>query len=86
MPFFHRTSRLPRQEHAIGDDLWVSRIRLLEHGVRGRLYPGARETLEVLLADHLHSVGCDRMQRNFEPMRKQVEHGREANLPMSLPR
>ena len=38
----------------VGDDLWVSPIRLLEHGVRGRLHTGARQTLEVILSDRLH--------------------------------
>ena len=47
-------AQLPRQEHAFGDDLWLSRVRVLEHGVRRRLYAGARQTLEVVLADRLH--------------------------------
>jgi len=35
---------------------------------------GARQTFKVVLADWICiSVGVDRMQRNFEPMRKQVE-------------
>ena len=29
--------------------LWLSRVRVLEHGVRRRLYARARETLEVVL-------------------------------------
>ena len=32
------------------------------------------------------SVGVDRMQRNFEPMRKQVEAWHEANSPMLPPK
>jgi len=46
--------RNSRQEHAFGDDVWVSRIRLLEYGVRGGVYASARETLEVFLADRLY--------------------------------
>jgi len=51
MPLLHRAAQLPRQEHAPGDDLRVSRIRLLEHSVRRRLDAGACQTLEVVLAD-----------------------------------
>ena len=47
-------AELPRQEHAFGDDLWLSRVRVLEHGVRWRFYAGAGETLEVVLAHRLH--------------------------------
>src|SRR5437899_12012983 len=39
----------------------------------------AGETLEVLLIDCI-SVGVDRMQRNFEPMRKQVETWQRSEL------
>jgi hypothetical protein len=80
VPLFHRVAELPRQEHAFGDDLRLSRIRLLEHGVRWGFHARARETLEVVLAHRLISVGVDRMQRNFEPMRKQVEAWQKSEL------
>ena len=38
MPFLHRFAKLPRQEHAFGDDLWLSCVRVIEHGVCGRLH------------------------------------------------
>jgi len=55
-------------------DLGISCVRVLECGEHRRVHPGPRETLEVVftLIDCI-SVGVDRMQRNFEPMRKQVE-------------
>ena len=66
-------AELPRQEHAPGDDLWVSGVRLLEYGVFRGLYAGlAKHSKSFSLIDCI-SVGVDRMQRNFEPMRKQVE-------------
>jgi hypothetical protein len=37
------------------------------------VYSCAREALKVVLVNRLYSVGVDRMPRNFEPMRKQVE-------------
>jgi hypothetical protein len=43
-----------KQEHAIGDDLWLSRVRVLEHGIFRGFYPGAGETLKVAFADRLH--------------------------------
>jgi hypothetical protein len=33
LPLFDRVAKLPRQEHALGDDLRLSRIRVLEHGL-----------------------------------------------------
>ena len=57
------------------------RVRLLEHGVCGRLYAGACQTLEIVLLDRLRSgIGVDRMQRNFEPMRKKVEAWQRSEL------
>jgi hypothetical protein len=52
-----------------------SNIRGTESGniVPRRVYPGVGETLEGVLLIDCISVGVDRMQRNFEPMRKQVE-------------
>ncbi len=44
-----------------------------------RVYTRARETFEVVLIDCI-SVGVDRMQRNFEPMRKQVEAWQRSEL------
>ena len=38
--------------------LWVSRIRVLQHGVCGRLHAGPRETLEVVFAHRLHFGRC----------------------------
>src|ERR1700727_2790351 len=55
MRFFRWTAQFPRQEHAFGNDLWLSCVRVLEHGVRGRFYARAREAL----ADRLH-LGCRR--------------------------
>ena len=49
--FLHRFTKLPRQEHAFGYDLWLSRVRLLEHGIRRGFYSGPRETLKIVLAD-----------------------------------
>ena len=48
-----------------------------------RVYSRARETLKVVLSRRLYfriSVGVDRMQRNFEPMRKQVEAWQRSEL------
>ena len=46
-----------------------------------RVYSGLGQALEVVLAliDCI-SVGADRMQRNFEPMRKQVETWQRSEL------
>jgi hypothetical protein len=75
MPFLDRSSQLSRQEHAFGDDLWVSRIRVLEHGVCRDVTPvRAKHSTSFSLIDCI-SVGLDRIQRYFEPMRKQVEAG-----------
>src|SRR6267154_4766869 len=80
MPRFHRSSQLPRQEHAPGDDLWLSRVRVLEQGVRGRFTPVlAKHTKSFNLVDTL-SVGVDRIQRNFEPVQRQVESWRQAQI------
>jgi len=54
MPLLHRAAQLPRQEHAPGDDLRLSRVCVLEHGIRGGLYSRTRQTLEVVFADRLH--------------------------------
>jgi hypothetical protein len=40
----------------------------------------AREILGVVLAQRLYFVGIDRMPRNFEPMRKQVEVWQRSEL------
>ena len=80
VPLLHRFAELPRQEHAFGDDLWVSRVRVLEHGVRRGFYPVlAKHSKSFSLIDCI-SVGVDRMQRNFEPMRKQVEAWQRSEL------
>ena len=44
----------------------------------GDVVPG--EALEVVSLIECNSVGGDRMQRNFEPMRKQVEAGQSGEL------
>ena len=41
---------------------------------------GARETFELVSLIDCISVGVDRMQRNFEPMRKQVEAWQKSEL------
>jgi hypothetical protein len=80
MSVFNRSAQLARQEHALGDGLWVPRIRVLEHGVRRRLHSCAREhSMSFSLIDCI-AVGVDRMQRNFEPMRKQVELWQKSEL------
>jgi hypothetical protein len=53
---------------------------VLKHGVRRRLHTGARETFESFSLIDCISVGVDRMQRNFEPMRKQVEAWQRSEL------
>src|SRR5207245_1198252 len=53
VPLLNRVAELPRQEHAFGNDLRLSRLRVLEHGVRWGLHSRARETLEVVLAHRL---------------------------------
>jgi hypothetical protein len=40
MPLFNRVAQLPRQEHAAGNDLRLSRIRVLEYGVHWGLHAG----------------------------------------------
>jgi hypothetical protein len=80
MPFLHRFAKLPRQEHAFGDDLWLSRIRVLEHGVRRGFHTGARKPSKSFSLIDCISVGVDRMQRNFEPMRRQVETWQRSEL------
>ena len=45
-----------------------------------RVHSRFGQTLEVVLAHRLHSVGVDLMQRSFEPMRKQVEEWQSSEL------
>jgi hypothetical protein len=73
VPLLNRVAELPRQEHATGDDLRLSRVRVLEYGVRWGLHTGPRSHSKSFSLIDCISVGVDRMQRNFEPMRKQVE-------------
>jgi hypothetical protein len=51
----------------------VRTLLLLGNIVSGVFTTVLAKTLEVVLAHRLHSVGVDRMQRNFELMRKRVE-------------
>src|SRR5436309_551971 len=44
------------------------------------LHAGACQTLKVVLARRLHCDCVERMQRNFEPMRKQVETWQRSEL------
>jgi hypothetical protein len=44
------------------------------------VYPGPRQALEIVLAHRLYLGRVDRMQRNFEPMRKQVEAWQRSEL------
>jgi hypothetical protein len=78
-----QSARATRRTTHAPDGLWISRIRVLEHGVRGGLHSSARKTLEVVLTHRrvdAISVGVDRMQRNFEPMRKQLEAWQRSEL------
>ena len=54
----------------------------LSHSLRG-VHPGARKALEVVFADRLHLGRVDRMQRNFEPVRKRVEAWQGSELTNS---
>ena len=51
----------------------VAIIRVFEDGVQRRLHPVLAKHTKHLSLVGILSVGVDRMQRNFEPMRKQVE-------------
>ena len=73
MPIFDRSTQLARQEHAFSDDLWVPRVRLLEHGIQWRLHAGARKTLEVVFVDRL-SFG--RRRPNAKEFRTAAQAGR----------
>jgi hypothetical protein len=44
------------------------------------VYASLGKALEIVLAHRCVSVGVDRMQRNFEPMRKQVEAWQRSEL------
>jgi len=46
----------------------------------GCVHARARKTLKVVFARRLALVGVDRMQRNFEPMRNQVEAWQRSEL------
>jgi hypothetical protein len=70
------------------DDNWRAPVRpnLTCSGVRGRFYSCTREAFKVVLLIDCISVGVDRMQRNFEPMRRQVEAWRRSEVTTSPPR
>jgi hypothetical protein len=59
---------------------WAARLRVLQPRVSGRLQPRPGETLETFLARRRLSIGVDRTQRNFDPMRQQVECWRAQQL------
>jgi hypothetical protein len=53
---------------------------MFQHGVQRRIYPVlAKHSKSFSLIDCI-PVGVDRMQRNFEPMRKQVEAWQRSEL------
>jgi hypothetical protein len=58
----------------------VLHLRRSKHGICKRFTPIlAKHSKSFSLIDRI-SVGVDRMQRNFEPMRKQVEMWRRSEL------
>ena len=59
---------------------------ILEDVIPEFLAEGACKALEVVLADRCISVGVDRMQRDFEPMRKQVEAWQRSELTDVTPK
>ena len=84
MPLLHRTSQLPRQEHASGDDLWLSRVRVLEHGVRRGLHarcsPNTRSRSRSSTASRWASTACS---ATSSPCESRWRRGREVNSPTS---
>jgi hypothetical protein len=61
-------------------DLRQSQSGLLERGVRRRLYARLPKHSKWFSVIDCISVAVDRMQRNFEPMRKQVEAWQRSEL------
>ena len=55
----------------------------LPHSSR-RVHAGIGETLEAFLAAGSLAIGVDRMQRNFEPMRRQTEQWRDQQLSVAV--
>ena len=73
-------SEIRTTRYAPRDDLWLQGAGLQQHGLQRGFHPGLSEHLNSFpLLDPI-SVGIDWMQRNFEPMRKQVETWRTAEL------
>src|SRR5712672_2550301 len=81
MPILSWCSKLQRQVHAPRPHGRLPSIGVRQHAFHGDFTPVlAKHTKHMSLVDIL-SVGVDRMQRNFEPMRKQVEEWKGTRLP-----
>ena len=81
MSIFDRHPQRKRQVNASCDDRGLSRIRLRQYGVSGGTTPVlAKHTKHFSLIDAM-SVGVDRMQRNFDPMRQQIALWKENLMP-----
>jgi len=71
------------------EPLWLFRVKRFSEPLRFRLGNLVASVFRPVLAKHtkhlslvdILSVGADRMQRSFEPMRKQVEAWKGTRLP-----
>ena len=80
MPLFDRRSEFQRQVHAAGSHRELRVFVCDNMALHGDFTPVlAKHTKRVSLVDIL-SIGVDRIQRNFEPMRKQVETWKQSCL------
>jgi hypothetical protein len=59
---------------------WVESLRVSEPCVPGRLHSRLGEHSKHFSLEDALSIGVDRMQRNFDPMRQQVERWRAQQL------
>jgi hypothetical protein len=80
MPIRDRNSEREQQAIQVGMHSWITSIRVPQPCVSRRLQPGLGETFEAFSLKDALSIGVDRMQRNFDPMRQQVEHWRVQQL------
>ena len=74
-----RPGRIRLEGGAIQADAFTTTRRVVINCL-WRVYASAGGAFEVFLAHRLLPVGVDRMQRNFEPMRKQVESWQRSEL------
>jgi hypothetical protein len=65
---------------------WTPGIRVSQSCVSWRLYPSLSKHSKRFSLEDALSIGVDRMQRNFDPMRQQVERWRVQQLSGEMAR